>query len=256
MSTRGKRRDAVERELRVHRVPANRAPVELGVPVRHGADEAPERREERLHGRRARLGERGRAVDPVVDDDEHAASGRVLVRRHRHRVVEVERAVGRQGRRGAHRRGQDDGLARLGHEVEEVRRLLDRVGAVRDDDAVHVLHRGELVDAARELEPDLVVHVLRADVGDLLALEVRELLGLRHGGEELLDADLARRVAGLDVARGGAGDRAARREHDDVRKRDPWRAPCRLRRGRRRDDDQDGQQNEGRLAQHGEPPTL
>ena len=46
---------------------------------------------------------------------------------------------------------------------------------------------------------------------------VGELLRLRHGGEQLLDADLARRVAGLHVARGGAGDGAAGREHDDVR---------------------------------------
>ena len=75
----------------------------------------------------------------------------------------------------------------------------------------------QLVDPRRELDPDLVVHVLRADVGDLLAAHVGELLRLRHGGEELLDADLAARVAGLDVARGGAGDGAAGREHDDGR---------------------------------------
>ena len=42
-----------------------------------------------------------------------------------------------------------------------------------------------------ELEPDLVVHVLRADVRDLLAAQRGELLRLRHGGEQLLDADLA-----------------------------------------------------------------
>ena len=75
----------------------------------------------------------------------------------------------------------------------------------------------ELVDAAGQLQPDLVVHVLRADVRDLLAAQRRELLRLRHGGEQLVDADLARGVAGLHVARGGAGDGAAGGEHDDVR---------------------------------------
>ncbi len=77
--------------------------------------------------------------------------------------------------------------------------------------------RQQLVDPRRELDPHLVVHVLRADVRDLLAAQIGELLRLRHGREELLDADLAARVAGLHVARGGAGDGAAGGEHHDVR---------------------------------------
>ena len=191
--------------------------VELGVPVGDGPDEAAHRREERLHGGRARLGQRGGAVNPVVDDDQDAAPGRVLVRRHRHRVVEVERAVRRQRRGRAHRGGQHDRLPRLDDEVQEVGRLLDRVGAVRDDDAGDVGHRDQLVDAAGELEPHLVVHVLRADVRDLLAAQVGELLRLRDGRQQLLHAHLAGRVAGLDVARRGAGDGAAGGEHDDGR---------------------------------------
>ena len=46
---------------------------------------------------------------------------------------------------------------------------------------------------------------------------VASFFGLGHGGEELVDADLAGRVAGLHVAGGGAGDGAAGGEHDDVR---------------------------------------
>ena len=45
---------------------------------------------------------------------------------------------------------------------------------------------------------------------------VGELLRLRHRGDQLVHAHLARRVAGLHVAGAGAGDGAARGEHDDV----------------------------------------
>ena len=54
-----------------------------------------------------------------------------------------------------------------------------RVGAVRDRDAVDVRRGQQLVDALGELEPDLVVHVLAADAGDLLARDVGEVLELR-----------------------------------------------------------------------------
>ena len=66
-----------------------------------------------------------------------------------------------------------------------------------------------------ELQPHLVVHVLGADVRNLLAPHVGELLGLRDGGEQLIDADLTGGIAGLHVTGGGAGNRAARGEHDD-----------------------------------------
>ena len=46
------------------------------------------------------------------------------------------RQVGREGRGRTHGRGEHHGLRRLHHQIEEVRRLLDRVGAVTDHDAV------------------------------------------------------------------------------------------------------------------------
>src|SRR5689334_16068008 len=85
------------------------------------------------------------------------------------------------------------------------------------DDAAYIRLREQLVDAIRQLEPHLVVHVLRADVRDLLALEVRQLLRVWHRVEQLLDTDLPARVAGLHVARRGTRDRPARRQHNDRR---------------------------------------
>ena len=103
-------------------------------------------------------------MDPVVHDDQHSAAHRLRLRRHGHRVVVVERPVRRERRRRPHRRGQHHRLPGLDDEVEEVPRLLDRVGAVRDHDAGDIRLREDLVHARGELQPDLVVHVLRADV--------------------------------------------------------------------------------------------
>jgi hypothetical protein len=66
-----------------------------------------------------------------------------------------------------------------------------------------------LIYARAELDPDFVIHVLRADVRDLFATQVGELPGLRHSGEQLLDADLPAGIPGLNVAARRAGNRAA-----------------------------------------------
>ena len=93
-----------------------------------------------------------------------------------------------------------------------------------------------------QLQPDLVVHVLRADVRDLLAAKHRELLGLRDGGEQLLDANLPGGVPSLHVAGRGAGNRAAGGEDDDCRQRRMWGwrpVPGRARRRGEGDDQRD-----------------
>ena len=180
-------------------------------------DQATHRRQERLDRRRARLRQRVRGMDPVVHDDENAAALRGRVDGDADRVIEVQRAVGADGRRRAHRADQHDGLVALDDEVQEERRLFQSVRAVRDHDAVDVGRRQQLVDALRDLQHDLERHVLRADVRDLLALDVREIRRARNRLQHRVDRHGARAVAGLRAARGGAGDRAARREDDDVR---------------------------------------
>jgi hypothetical protein len=97
---------------------------------------------------------------------------------------------------------------------------------MRDDDAVHVSHRGQFVDPLSQLQPDLVIHVLRSDVRDLLAAQCRQLLRLRNRGEKLLDAYLAGRVLGLHITAGGAGDRASGSQHDNGRKSGVRRRLC------------------------------
>jgi hypothetical protein len=72
-----------------------------------------------------------------------------------------------------------------------------RCRAVRDGDAIDVGRREQLVHALGELQPDLVFHVLAADAGDLLARDVGDVLQLRDGGDQGVDAHRARLVAGI-----------------------------------------------------------
>ena len=68
----------------------------------------------------------------------------------------------------------------------------------------------------RELQPDLVVHVLAADAGDLLAGDVGDVLQLRDRLDQDVDADGARLVAGVGLRRGGAGDGSAGGQDHDL----------------------------------------
>ncbi len=184
--------------------------------VEADAEQAALGREEGLDVGRVGLGQATGVVDVIVGDDHHAPAGRLGIGSDGDGVEDVERAVGRQGRRGTHRRGHDDGLRGVDGQVEEVAGLLEGVRAVGDDDAVDVVVGEEFIDPLGQLEPDGVAHILAADVGDLLAGDPREILQLGHGVDQNVDADLARGVAGLGLGLRGAGDRAAGRQNDDV----------------------------------------
>ena len=117
------------------------------------------------------LADAGGGVDLLADDDQRAAAGRAGVGRRAHRRREVGRAIPAGVGERAHRAAQDDGLRARDREVEEVRRLLERVGAVGDDDAVD-LRVGEEPDDApaqpphprrRHVRPGQARHVLEAE---------------------------------------------------------------------------------------------
>ena len=90
---------------------------------------------------------RAECTAPANDDDDAA---RAAARRDGDRVGEVLRAVGLQRRRRPHRRGQHDRLGRREHALQEVRGLLERVGAVGDDDAADLGARQVVRDALGE----------------------------------------------------------------------------------------------------------
>jgi hypothetical protein len=145
------------------------AAVELRDAALQAAEAAELRRVERVGARRAHLGHVARRVDRVVERDEHAHAGGRGARGERDGVEQVHRPVGGQRRGRPHRAGHHDRLARAHGERQEVRGLLERVGAVRDHHAVDVVVGGELVDAPREREPVRAGQVPRQHLEQLLA---------------------------------------------------------------------------------------
>ena len=114
-------------------------------------------------------------------------------------AVDVE-AVRAHGRRRSHRSDQDHGFAALHDQVQEIGRLLEGVGTVRDHDAVDVRLREQGVDALGELQPDVVRHAFACDLRDLFAAHVGQFLQVRLGIDQLLDRHLRGGVAGVCVA--------------------------------------------------------
>ena len=87
------------------------------------------------------------------------------------RVGQVARPVGLARGRRPHRPGQDHRLGD-GHDAgEEIGRLLERVGAMGDDDARHLGPRRMVGHPLRELPPGGEIHVLAVELGDLLGLD-------------------------------------------------------------------------------------
>jgi hypothetical protein len=79
-----------------------------------------------------------RRKDAVVHHDEHTLAARVRAGSHAHGGDQVRRSVPARIGDCPHRAHQHDGLVGEEQQVEQVGRLLDRVGAMRDDQAVDV----------------------------------------------------------------------------------------------------------------------
>ena len=167
-------------------------------------------------------------IEPRRMDLAHVARPNAACRRRRRRrrarpasaataiaSARLLRPVGLARGRRPHRPGQHHRLGRRPDTVQEVRRLLERVGAMRDDDAGHLGPRHMVGHPLREPLPGGEVHVLAVELRDLLGLDAHAGRR-RHRGDQRVDADGAGGVADVVVGRrGGAGDRAAGAEDDD-----------------------------------------
>ena len=156
-------------------------------------------------------------MDVIIGYHQHAAVGGIFICRYRYRVVDIQRAVGGQRRRWPHGCGHDHRLTAVDHQVEEVARLLQGIGAVRDDDAIHVGLGGQRIHPLRQFQPNGVRHVLAAHVGYLFTGDIGNLLDLRNGIDQDIDTDLAGCVPRLGLAVSGPGYGAAGCKNDDIR---------------------------------------
>ena len=102
-------------------------------------------------------------------------------------------------------------------EVEEISGLLHRVGTVSDDDTVVAFVVEQFIDALGEFEPHIVVHVLRPDVDELLAADIRHVEHLRHGLYQSLHAYLSGAVGRVGSGSTYTGNGSAGGNDSDLR---------------------------------------
>lgn len=150
----------------------------------------------------------------VVHRNDNTLFGRRLRGSHEHGVIEVARTVRTETGRRKHCAHEHHGLLAAQREVEEIPRFFHRVRAVRDHKAVILATVG--VDGLIEFEPDVIGHVLRTDLHDLLGNDVGDFGKLRNSSHQVVHRDLARGVRGPRCGITGAGNRAARGEHGNV----------------------------------------
>ncbi len=154
-------------------------------------------------------------MDVFVHDDERAAAPRIGMARQRHRVVQIGRTFRAQRRGRAHGANQHDGLVMTVHQAEEIRGFLERVRPMGNHDACHRGVLAKRVHALRQRAPDVVRHVLAADVGYLLGADLCDAGQLRHRREQVIHGKGARLVAGGRGVSLGPRNRAPRRQHRD-----------------------------------------
>ncbi len=154
-----------------------------------------------VHGARVHLGHGPGVVDVAAEHHERPAPATVRVQRHLRRVPQVAGTVAGQFRAVPHAARQHDREGAIQRQVQEERRFLQRVGAVRDDHAVHVLQRPDQLPErqhvrGRDVRTGQRERLVRADVD---ALQARHLFSQGR-------RDLRRhaRPAGIGSARDGA----------------------------------------------------
>ena len=164
------------------------------------------------------FGDVTRGVDFVIEDDHRAQTTCLHRCRDANGSQEVRVAIVAHVGSSAHRAGEHDGLIpRHGH-IEQIGRLLQRVGAVGDDYAIHTGLRHQLGHALANGPQRIEPEVGTRQVSDLFGPQFRQ--SRRQGRREFLRAEEGDRPTRRSVV--PHGDRATGGQNGDVEIGD-WR---------------------------------
>ncbi len=167
---------------------------EPDAPLDHPAERAGARGGEGMRGAGVHLGDRGRGVHLVGEDDEHPQATGRCVDGDAHGGEQVGGAVGPWAARGAHRAGDDDRRLDLAEQVEQVGGLLDRVGPLGDDDAARP-GGDRVVGGPADLAHVVGGQVARRALPHRARLDRRDLRQARDRGDEVVGGQRRQRPA-------------------------------------------------------------
>ena len=191
MSTRGRSAEPGNLELGVGRMTARGAPVDLHAVAIDVAEHAEIGRVERLQAVGRRLGDLARRLDLVVERNEHAEPARGRRRGRTDGAEQVHAGIAAQGAGGPLGSDHDHGLVGLERQMQEVGGLLQRRGAVRDDEARDRRLLGcEAMNDRSELEPFGRADLRAADAAERHRQHLGDLGDLGIAPDHLLDRQL------------------------------------------------------------------
>src|SRR5204862_2128742 len=136
---------------------------------------------ERLHVGSVRLHRFARGVDLVVERDHRTVASRAGVDADASRVEQVPRTVEIAFARVPLRANEDDWFWRIDGEVEEPGRLLEGIGAVRNDHAGNLRARERLRHRSAQLNRAVWIHVIAGHVGQVRHRDARDLRAFGTG---------------------------------------------------------------------------
>jgi hypothetical protein len=176
-------------------VAARRPAVDRDAPVGVGiAEHADIRAAEGLEPQRRALRDVPRRLDLVVEHRQDPEAARFRRAGDAHGTDEVHARVGAQAAERPLRAHDDDRHVDLRGQIQEVRRFLERRGAVRDDDAIRALAPHDLVDQRVELQPVFRADGRAADGTMAHGHDVGDRRELRNLRDELVGLELLRVV--------------------------------------------------------------
>jgi hypothetical protein len=132
---------------------------------------------------------------------------------------QIRGAIGTDPVGRTHRAGDYYRTIARHREIEEVRRFLHRIRAMRDNDAGQLRTLGKCgSDPAREVEPLRRPDGARRNVGELIGAQGCNLLDARRRPHELVDGDANDAAGPVAIVVAGRCDRAAGGDDENIRR--------------------------------------
>ena len=157
------------------------------------------------------LGDPLSGMDLAIHHHQHAVAAGFATQGHLHRLQQIQRAIGTEGRGWPHRPHQHHRPGIADQQLQQPGGFLQRVGAVGDHHAGQIrIYREGITNAFQQCAPVLKQQVGAVDIGDLLNRDLGQAVELRHRSQQGLTPQHARGVVvqGCTVVR-AAGDGAA-----------------------------------------------
>ena len=180
---------------------------------------------ERPHPLGGQLGDPLGAMDLAIHHHQNAVAACFAGQGHLHRLEQIEGPVSTEGRCWPHRPHQHHRPGIVDQQLQQPGGFLQRVGAMGDHHPCEIrIHSERLSDTRDQGTPMRKQQIGAVDVGDLLDIDRRQILQLRHRRQQVLTPQhtcavvVQRRTVGPTAGNGAAGGQQLQPTHGSRRR--------------------------------------